>query len=125
MLDGRRCPQLRTAGDISYSEIVNPFNATLINFSLTTAQNKSSRFVIARDFCCYVVFILLFAAVPGAWILPIFGISFEAFRIARGILLFSLDMEMVCTKKKSDQPASNGKYERMRMILRSCLLSFP
>lgn len=109
MLDGRRCPQLRTAGDISYSEIVNPFNATLINVSLTTAQNKSSRFVIARDFCCYVVFILLFAAVPGAWILPIFGISFEAFRIARGILLFSLDMEMVCTKNISDQPDSNGK----------------
>ena len=64
--------------------IVNPLGATLIYVSLTTTLDRPARDIIARDSCRFALFILLFVAVLGAWILQFFGISLEAFRIRRG-----------------------------------------
>jgi multiple antibiotic resistance protein len=91
--------------------IVNPLGATLIYASLTTTLERPARTVIARDACRYAVFILLLVAVLGAWILQIFGISLEAFRIAGGILLFGIGMEMVYAKTSRTKLTATEKYE--------------
>ena len=95
--------------------IVNPLGATLIYVSLTANLDKPMRDSIARDSCRFAIFILLFVAVLGAWILQIFGISLEAFRIAGGILLFGIGMEMVYAKTSRTKLTATEKYESQDM----------
>ena len=95
--------------------IVNPLGATLIYVSLTANLDKPMRDGIARDSCRFALFILLFVAVLGAWILQLFGISLEAFRIAGGILLFGIGMEMVYAKTSRTKLTATEKYESRDM----------
>jgi multiple antibiotic resistance protein len=55
--------------------------------------------------------VLLGIAVLGALILQLFGISLEAFRIAGGILLFGIGMEMVYAKTSRTKMTATEKYE--------------
>ena len=48
---------------------------------------------------------------PGTWILQLFGITLEAFRIAGGILLFGIGMEMVYAKTSRTKLTATEKYE--------------
>lgn len=91
--------------------IVNPLGATLIYVSLTTSLDRQARTLVARDACRYALGILLFVAVLGAWILQFFGISLEAFRIAGGILLFGIGMEMVYAKTSRTKMTATERYE--------------
>jgi multiple antibiotic resistance protein len=91
--------------------IVNPLGATLIYVSLTTSLDRPTKNIIARDSCRFALLILLFVAVLGAWILQLFGISLEAFRIAGGILLFGIGMEMVYAKTSRTKLTATEKYE--------------
>jgi multiple antibiotic resistance protein len=95
--------------------IVNPLGATMIYVSLTTNLDKPMRDGIARDSCRFALVILLFVAVLGAWILQLFGISLEAFRIAGGILLFGIGMEMVYAKTSRTKLTATEKYESKDM----------
>jgi multiple antibiotic resistance protein len=91
--------------------IVNPLGATLVYVSLTTGLDKPARHTIARDSCRFALLILLFVAVLGAWILQLFGIGLEAFRIAGGILLFGIGMEMVYARTSRTKLTATEKYE--------------
>ena len=91
--------------------IINPLGATLIYVSLTSNLDRTARDVIARDSCRFAAVILLFVAILGAWILQLFGISLEAFRIAGGILLFGIGMEMVYARISRTKLTATEKYE--------------
>jgi multiple antibiotic resistance protein len=91
--------------------IVNPLGATLIYVSLTTSSDRAARDIIARDACRFALVILLLVAVMGTWILQLFGITLEAFRIAGGILLFGIGMEMVYAKTSRTKLTATEKYE--------------
>jgi multiple antibiotic resistance protein len=95
--------------------IINPLGATLIYVSLTTSVDRQARNIIARDSCRFALLILLFVAVLGGWILQLFGISLEAFRIAGGILLFGIGMEMVYAKMSRTKLTATEKYESRDM----------
>ena len=91
--------------------IVNPLGATLIYVSLTTNMDRPARDAVARDACRYAFIILLIVALIGTWILQLFGITLEAFRIAGGILLFGIGMEMVYAKTSRTKLTATEKYE--------------
>jgi multiple antibiotic resistance protein len=91
--------------------IVNPLGATIIYVSFTEAMEPSARDAIAKDACRFALFILLTVAVIGTWILQLFGITLEAFRIAGGILLFGIGMEMVYAKTSRTKLTATEKYE--------------
>jgi len=91
--------------------IVNPLGATLIFVSFTTSMDQSARDIIAKDACRFALIILLSVAVLGTWILQLFGITLEAFRIAGGILLFGIGMEMVYAKTSRTKLTATEKYE--------------
>jgi multiple antibiotic resistance protein len=95
--------------------IVNPLGATLIYVSLTTGLEQPARDTIVRDSCRFALFILLFVAVLGTWILQLFGITLEAFRIAGGILLFGIGMEMVYARTSRTKLTATEKYESRDM----------
>lgn len=54
---------------------------------------------------------MLFVAVLGTWILQLFGITLEAFRIPGGILLFGIGMEMVYAKTSRTKLTATERYE--------------
>jgi multiple antibiotic resistance protein len=91
--------------------IINPLGATLIYVSLTTNMDRPTRDAVALDACRYAFLILFTVAVIGAWILQLFGITLEAFRIAGGILLFGIGMEMVYAKTSRTKLTATEKYE--------------
>jgi multiple antibiotic resistance protein len=91
--------------------IINPLGATLIYVSFTTTMDHPARDAIARDACRFALIILLSVAVLGTWILQLFGITLEAFRIAGGILLFGIGMEMVYAKTSRTKLTATEKYE--------------
>ncbi|MGA2918133.1 MarC family protein [Methanoregula sp.] len=91
--------------------IVNPLSATLIYVSLTSSLEPPAKLTIAKDSCRFALLILLFTAILGTWILQLFGISLEAFRIAGGILLFGIGMEMVYAKVSRTKLTATEKYE--------------
>ena len=95
--------------------IVNPLGATLIYVSFTTDMDQTLRDTIAKDACRFALIILLIVAVLGTWILQLFGITLEAFRIAGGILLFGIGMEMVYAKTSRTKLTATEKYESRDM----------
>lgn len=91
--------------------IVNPLGATLTYISLTSNLETPVKMQIVRDSCTIALIILVLVSVAGTIVLGVFGISLEAFRIAGGILLFGIGMEMVYAKTSRTKMTATEKYE--------------
>jgi membrane protein, MarC family len=91
--------------------IVNPLGATLTYISLTGNLETPVKMQIVRDACVIALIILVLVSIAGTVILNVFGISLEAFRIAGGILLFGIGMEMVYAKTSRTKLTATEKYE--------------
>jgi multiple antibiotic resistance protein len=91
--------------------IVNPLAATLVFVSLTAHMDPAAKIRIAKESSRYALIILLAFAILGGLILSLFGITLEAFRIAGGILLFGIGMEMVYAKTSRTKLTATEKYE--------------
>src|SRR5271157_1972903 len=91
--------------------IVNPLGATLTYIALTENLEKQVKEQIIRDACTIALAILILVGIAGTIILQILGISLEAFRIAGGILLFGIGMEMVYAKVSRTKLTATEKYE--------------
>jgi multiple antibiotic resistance protein len=91
--------------------VVNPLSSTLLYVSLTDTLDHEVKMRIAREASRYALVILLIFALLGGIILQLFGISLEAFRIAGGILLFGIGMEMVYAKTSRSKMTATEKYE--------------
>lgn len=99
---------------LSFSSIiivVNPLAATLIFVSLTGSMDRETKLKVAGDASRFALLILLLFTVAGGWILQLFGISIEAFRIAGGLLLFGIGMDMVYAKTSRTKMTATEKYE--------------
>jgi len=91
--------------------VVNPLAATLIFVSLTGTMDGATKLKVARDASRFALVVLLIFTVAGGWILQLFGISIEAFRIAGGLLLFGIGMDMVYAKTSRTKMTATEKYE--------------
>ncbi len=91
--------------------VVNPLAATLIFVSLTGTMDGATKLKVARDASQFALVVLLLFTVAGGWILQLFGISIEAFRIAGGLLLFGIGMDMVYAKTSRTKMTATEKYE--------------
>ncbi|MCT8338254.1 NAAT family transporter [Methanoculleus sp. Afa-1] len=99
---------------LSFSSIlivVNPLAATLIFVSLTGTMDQAAKLKVARDATWFALVTLLLFTFAGGWILQLFGISIEAFRIAGGVLLFGIGMDMIYAKTSRTKMTATEKYE--------------
>jgi multiple antibiotic resistance protein len=99
---------------LSFSSIiivVNPLAATLLFVSLTGTMEGTTKLKVALDSSKFALVVLLAFTIGGGWILQLFGITIEAFRIAGGLLLFGIGMDMVYAKTSSTQMTATEKYE--------------
>ena len=84
-----------TAAFVTLIVVVEPFGLAPIFLAAPRAMARGARAGIAARASLFAFLILVGAALIGEWLLAALGISMAAFRIAGGLLLFSIASEMV------------------------------
>jgi len=87
---------------VSILVISNPLSTSAVFIALTQGMTHEEKVRIVKKSVTYSVGILLFFAFTGLLIFQIFGFSIGAFRIAGGVLLFSMAVGMLNPKLSSE-----------------------
>jgi multiple antibiotic resistance protein len=86
--------------------VIDPFAALPLYISLTAGFSDAQKRKIIKEAAITAIFLLIFFAFLGIYILDYMGISIAALMIAGGILMFMVSIEMV---KEGDKPRSSKK----------------
>ncbi len=79
--------------------VVEPITLVPLFAAMTEGADEAFRRRMALKAVCVAGFVLLLFAVGGASFLKVMGISIDAFRIAGGIMLFLIALEMVFARE--------------------------
>ena len=74
--------------------LVDPIGNIPIFAAATAGASARQRFSVSALICLFIAAFLIFFFFTGLWLLQFFGISLAAFRIAGGILLLLLGLDM-------------------------------
>lgn len=106
--------------------IVEPISLVPLFAALTEGADESFRRRMALRAVLVAGLVLALFAVGGAWFLQTMGISIAAFRIAGGIMLFLIALEMVFARESGTRVTSEEKNEsRKRADISVFPLAFP
>ena len=83
-----------------YFIVVDPLGSTSIFFVITQNLNAKEKIKTAISATIIAAIILLFFALLGSYILKYLNITFSAFTIAGGIILFIISLEMLFNKRQ-------------------------
>ena len=83
-----------------YFIVVDPLGSTSIFFVITQNLNAKEKIKTAISATIIAATILLFFALLGSYILKYLNITFSAFTIAGGIILFIISLEMLFNKRQ-------------------------
>jgi len=84
--------------------IINPLAAAPTFLAITEGDSAERRREQARKGCCYMVGILVSFLIGGTFIMNFFGISIPGLRIAGGIMMAGIGMNMLGTQKTAAKP---------------------
>lgn len=79
--------------------IVNPLGAVPVYVTLTGDYTRERRLATLWTAIVTAVVVLLVFALAGPWILRIFGVTTDAFRITGGVLMLGIGYDMVRAKR--------------------------
>jgi len=106
--------------------IVEPISLVPLFAALTEGADQAFRRRMALRAVLVAGLVLALFAVGGAWFLQTMGISIAAFRIAGGIMLFLIALEMVFARESGTRTTSEEKDEsRKRADISVFPLAFP
>ncbi len=93
---------------ISVIAIMNPLSTTGLFITLTKGEGKAQKHRIAIKTSKTSFFILIFFAITGFLVFQIYSITLEAFRIAGGIVLLVIGMQMMFPSQEKEGRHSFG-----------------
>ncbi len=98
--------------------VVDPIGLVPTFIAITHGLPARSRMSVAWRACLIAVIVLAGSALVGGWLLQTLSIGLPAFRIAGGLLLFSIASEMVFGVRitRQSQEAEEAVEERVRNI---------
>lgn len=96
---------------ITLVSILNPLGAIPIFLAITSGESEKEKRVTIKRTLISVVMILLISAYGGSYILNFFGIDVDSFRIAGGILLLLMAINMLQAKTPSVKTNSDEQSE--------------
>ena len=99
--------------------IIDPFALVPLFLALTVGMSAAERRQVALRSCVIAFAILAGAALAGDWLLRELGITMPAFRIAGGLLLFWIAVEMVFSaeaERKSETAEGARIKDRIRNV---------
>lgn len=106
--------------------VVEPITLVPLFAALTDGAEAGFRRRMALKAVLVSGLVLLVFALGGAWFLRMMGISIDAFRIAGGIMLFLIALEMVFARESGTRTTSEEKTEsRKRADISVFPLAFP
>ena len=104
---------------------IDPLGVTPIFISLTAKCESTQRKKIANKGSLIAFIVLIFFALTGSLLLDMFGISIAALRIAGGILLMLLSIEMVMSKQQETASSEDNASDLAVFPISIPLLSGP
>ncbi len=106
--------------------IVEPVSLVPLFAALTEGADEDFRRRMALKAVLLAATMFLLFAVGGAWFLRVMGISIEAFRIAGGIMLFLIALEMVFARESGTRQTTKERVEaKKRADISVFPLAFP
>ncbi|MDA9639942.1 MarC family protein, partial [SAR116 cluster bacterium] len=85
--------------------VIDPVGNAPIFLAVTEHQDRARKFRTAIEGTAIATLIMLFFALCGAWILGYLNISEAAFKIAGGIILFTVALDMLTSKRQARKRA--------------------
>ena len=92
---------------IIYFVVIDPIGNAPIFLAVTESQGRSRKLRTAIEGTAIATAIMLFFAVCGAWILAYLNITEAAFKIAGGIILFLVALDMLAAKRQRRKRAES------------------
>ena len=92
---------------IIYFVVIEPIGNAPIFLAVTEAQDRARKLRTALEGTAIATAIMLFFALCGAWILGYLNITEAAFKIAGGIILFLVALEMLAAKRQQRKRAES------------------
>lgn len=106
--------------------VVEPITLVPLFAAMTEGADEAFRRRMALKAVCVAGLVLLLFAVGGAAFLKVMGISIDAFRIAGGIMLFLIALEMVFARESGTRTTPDEMEEgRKRVDVSVFPLAFP
>jgi len=96
--------------------IINPLSAAPTFLSITEGDSDERRREQARKGCFYMVAILVSFLIGGTFIMNFFGISIPGLRIAGGILLTGIGMDMLSSLKASPKETDEEREAARKKV---------
>ena len=92
---------------IIYFVVIDPIGNAPIFLAVTEAQDRARKLRTALEGTAIATAIMLFFALCGAWILGYLNISEAAYKIAGGIILFLVALDMLAAKRQQRKRAES------------------
>ena len=92
---------------IVYFVVIDPVGTAPIFLAITTHLNKRQKIRTALEGSFVAGAIMLFFALCGVWILHYLNISLTAFRLAGGIILLLVALDMLANKRQARREQGN------------------
>ena len=111
---------------IIYFVVIDPIGNAPIFLAVTEAQDRARKLRTALEGTAIATAIMLFFALCGAWILGYLNITEAAFKIAGGIILFLVALDMLAAKRQQRKRAEStggGTGGRRRQTSRMATIS--
>ncbi len=86
---------------VLYFVVIDPIGNTPIFMSITQSQNEKEKKQTAIEAVIIATIILILFSIIGQFILSYLNVSLESFRIAGGIILFLIAIEMLFNKRQT------------------------
>lgn len=105
--------------------LINPLAAAPTFLAITEGDSEQRRREQALKGCLYMVGILVSFLVGGTFIMNFFGISIPGLRIAGGIMLTGIGMNMLATHRSSDDEKEEREAARKKVDVSFSPLAMP
>ncbi|MBX3737080.1 MAG: MarC family NAAT transporter [Candidatus Didemnitutus sp.] len=105
--------------------LINPLAAAPTFLAITEGDSEARRREQALKGCIYMVAILVSFLIGGTFIMNFFGISIPGLRIAGGIMLTGIGMNMLATHRASDDEREEREAARRKVDVSFSPLAMP
>jgi multiple antibiotic resistance protein len=102
--------------------VVDPFTAVPVFVAITAGENSSQRRTLARRASIAAGFILTFFALAGGLLFKFFGVTLPAFKVAGGLLLLLMAIDML---RAQTSRVRSSPEETAESVNRSDVAIFP
>ncbi|MDB3891997.1 MarC family protein [Alphaproteobacteria bacterium] len=94
---------------VIYFVVVDPIGNAPIFLAVTTHLDKTRKARVALEGTAVATIIMLFFAICGSWILGYLNISEAAFKIAGGLILFTVALDMLTSRRQTRKEQNTAR----------------